>query len=249
MVVDELFRAGRLKEAIQVLGAEVRDHPTDTRRRTFLFELLCFAGEFDRAGKQVTVLSQANADAALGALLYRSALAAERKRASLFEKNEYPKEAARTVSGTLNGQRFETLEDADPRIGARLEVFVAGEYVWLPYEHIGSIHMGPPKLLRDMMWATAHVTTSSSFKGQDFGDVLLPVLCPFSFNNPSDEVKLGRSTEWHELDGVSVPVGQKMLVLDGDQEVPFLEIRDLAFTSAEGNELELSEDRQSSAAS
>ncbi|MDQ2950470.1 MAG: virulence protein SciE type [Acidobacteriota bacterium] len=231
MVVDQLFRAGRLREAIQALGAEVRDHPTDTRRRTFLFELLCFAGEFDRAGKQVSVLSQANADAAVGALLYRSALAAERQRGLLFEKNEYPKQPAKTVAGTLNGKPFETLEDADPRIGSRLEVFVAGEYVWLPFEHIGSVRIGPPKLLRDLMWATARVTTSPNFKGQDFGEVLLPVLCPFSWKSPSDEVKLGRSTDWQDLNGVAVPVGQKMLIVDGEEGISFLEIRELNFTA------------------
>ena len=233
MAVNELFRAGKLKEAIQALGAEVRDHPTDTQRRTFLFELLCFAGEFDRAAKQVTVLSQANADAAVGALLYRSALAAERKRAALFESKDYPAEPAKPAAGTLNGRPFESLEDADPRIGARLEVFIAGEYVWLPFEHIGAIRLAPPKLLRDLLWATANVTTGPSFKGQDFGEVLLPVLYPFSWKNASDEVKLGRLTEWQQLDETeAVPIGQKMLILDGEEEIPFLEIRDIVFTAS-----------------
>jgi predicted component of type VI protein secretion system len=47
----ELYCQGRLNDAIQALSAELRDHPTDTRRRTFLFELLCFAGEYERADK------------------------------------------------------------------------------------------------------------------------------------------------------------------------------------------------------
>jgi len=41
------------------LLAELRDNPTDARRRTFLFELLCFAGEYERADKQLEVLAQA----------------------------------------------------------------------------------------------------------------------------------------------------------------------------------------------
>jgi len=56
----------------------LRDNPTDTRRRIFLFELLCFAGEYDRAEKQLDVLAQSGPEAATGALLYRAALAAER---------------------------------------------------------------------------------------------------------------------------------------------------------------------------
>lgn len=65
----ELFQAGRLADAIQALGAELRENPTDPRRRTFLFELLCFAGEYERAEKHLDVLSQGGKEAELGALL------------------------------------------------------------------------------------------------------------------------------------------------------------------------------------
>ena len=45
----ELYAAGRLDAAIETLGAELRDNPTDAQRRVFLFELLAFAGQYDRA--------------------------------------------------------------------------------------------------------------------------------------------------------------------------------------------------------
>src|SRR5512133_2893059 len=89
----ELFQAGRLSEAIQALGVELRDVPTDPVRRTFLFELLCFAGQFDRAEKHLDILAQGGKNAELGALLYRAALHAERTRAELFRKKEYPRAA------------------------------------------------------------------------------------------------------------------------------------------------------------
>jgi type VI secretion system protein ImpE len=75
-----LYREGRLREAIKALGEELRSNPLDAKRRTFLFELLLFAGEYDRAEKQLDLLAGANADAAAGTLLYRSALHAERTR-------------------------------------------------------------------------------------------------------------------------------------------------------------------------
>ena len=53
MHVQELFRAGRLDEAIAELGAELRDRPTDTQRRSFLFELLAFAGDHERAARHL----------------------------------------------------------------------------------------------------------------------------------------------------------------------------------------------------
>lgn len=51
MQARTLYEAGQLEEAIAALGADLRGDPTDLRRRTFLFELLCFAGEYDRAEK------------------------------------------------------------------------------------------------------------------------------------------------------------------------------------------------------
>ena len=56
----QLFQAGQLNEAVRALGAEVRDNPTDAQRRTFLFELLCFSGEYDRAEKHLNVLADGN---------------------------------------------------------------------------------------------------------------------------------------------------------------------------------------------
>ena len=58
MNAKELFQAGKLTEAIQSLTVEVRSNPTDPRRRSFLFELLTLAGEFDRAFKHLDVLAQ-----------------------------------------------------------------------------------------------------------------------------------------------------------------------------------------------
>ena len=69
-----LFDAGKLNAAIEALGSELRDNPTDTQRRTFLFELLCFAGNHDRAEKQLDILASGGPDAGMGGLLYRSAL-------------------------------------------------------------------------------------------------------------------------------------------------------------------------------
>lgn len=233
MNARELYQAGKLHDAIQALSAELRDRPTDTQRRTFLFELLCFAGEFERAAKHLNVLSEGSTDAEVGALLYRSALAAEIQRQSLFERKEYPaKPSGKPASsrpGTLNGRKFQTIADADPRIDSRLEVFVAGEYVWLPFEFVGSIRIEPPRFLRDLMWATARVSTAPNFKGREFGEVLLPVLSPLSWKHPDDSIRLGRATDWQPVDGQDTPFGQKLLVLDGEEAIPFLEVRELDF--------------------
>jgi type VI secretion system protein ImpE len=233
MNARELFQAGRLNEAIQVLGTELRDRPTDIQRRTFLFELLCFAGELDRAEKHLAILADSGKDSQLGAMLYFSALHGERLRREQFAENPAITEQTVEFSGTMNGQQFTSIVDGDPRIGARLELFAAGAYLWIPFEHIVSIQMQAPARLRDMLWAPALVRTGPEFKDKELGEVLIPVLCPDSYRHPSDAVKLGRETHWQELEsGDQVPIGQKTFLVDGE-EFPLLEIRNLEFSTRE----------------
>jgi type VI secretion system protein ImpE len=213
----------------------LRDNPTDAVRRTFLFELLCFAGEYDRAEKHLSVLGDANADAATGSLLYRAALNAERSRNSLFEQGDYPGMPADSppIRGALNGQPFEDVEDADPRIGRRLEVYAAGQYMWLPLAHVASVEMRPPARLRDLLWIPALVKTGPAFQGQELGEVLVPALSPFSFRHSDDAVRLGRATVWDQTDPENpVPFGQKTLLVDGE-DIPLLEVRSLEIASSE----------------
>ncbi len=240
MNARQLFQEGKVSEAIQVLGPYLRDHPSDTANRTFLFELLCFAGEFERAEKQLGVLARGGKESELGAILYFSALHAEKTRAEMFEKEEFPPSpaagASNEVSGTLNGKPFASLSDAGPDLGTRLEIFAAGAYMWLPLRHISAIRMEPPKTLRDTLWTPAFITTGPSFSGQELGEVLIPAIYPLSWRHPDESVWLGRVTAWGEDDqGVQYPSGQKMLLVDGE-EFPFLELRTLEIESAGGVE-------------
>jgi type VI secretion system protein ImpE len=229
MNANEYLRAGKLKEAIQALNEQVRQNPLDTQLRTFLFELLCFAGEFDRSGKQLEFLGEGGRNAEFGVLLYRAALSAEKSRQQFFANKEYESrhEPANSLAGTLNGKPFQQISDADPRIGGRLEVFLGGAYAWVPFEHITSVTIQEPKRLRDLIWTPALIHTADSFKGRDLGEVFIPVLSPASWQHSDDAVRLGRVTVWEsQEDGSEVPFGQKLLLVDGD-ELPILELRNL----------------------
>jgi type VI secretion system protein ImpE len=229
----ELFEAGKVREAERELTGYLRDHPMDVAERTFLFELLCFSGDYDRAEKQLGVLAQGNADRELGAVLYYATLHAEKTRHQMFDKQEFPKDRSATPSaGALNGKPFQSLRDADPDIGPRLEVFAAGAYLWIPFEHIASLEMQAPRRLRDTLWSPASILTGPSFKGTDLGEVLIPAIYPFSWKHPNEEVWLGRITDWAaDEEGNEYPSGQKVLLLDGE-EVPFLEVRSLQFAQS-----------------
>lgn len=84
------LHANDLNGAIQAAINHVKQKPTDTSARTFLFELLIFAGEFDRAEKQLDALGQQDANALIGTLIYRQCLAAERERQKVFRAEALP---------------------------------------------------------------------------------------------------------------------------------------------------------------
>ena len=86
----ELYQAGQLHDAIQALTAEVKAKPSDAPTRIFLFELLSFAGDWDRALKQIDVLGQAGPNEALAVQVYRANIEAERSRDRLFGEGLHP---------------------------------------------------------------------------------------------------------------------------------------------------------------
>jgi type VI secretion system protein ImpE len=223
-----------LDAAIETLGVELRDNPTDAQRRVFLFELLALSGQYDRAEKQLDVLARAGAKAEMGTMLYRSAIEAERVREHMFATGDYPSAPAPgPVAGTRDGASFLEIEDGDPRLGARLEVIAGGRYLWIPFAHVASVRIEAPTRLRDVRWLPARIATNASVRDLELGEVLLPALTAGAFRHADPEIRLGRATDWEELpnDGGFAPVGQKVWKIDGEY-VPLLQIRDLTVTPA-----------------
>lgn len=236
MTPYDLLNAGKLNEAIGALNEELRGDPGNGKSRTFLFELLCFSGDYDRAQKQLDILSQAGKQSEMGGLLYKGLLEATRTRQGVYtaEKTAPPAsdQSTKTVSGTLNGSPFSNLVDADPRVGVALEVFTAGAYLKIPFPLISSVECGPPKRLRDMIWIPAVIHPTDAFQRRELGEAFVPALTAFAAAHPSDSVRLGRETVWEEDEqGVAHPVGQKLLLVDGE-EIPILEVRKLDFSQA-----------------
>src|SRR5262249_45015323 len=62
----------------------VKANPGDHGKRLFLFELLAFAGELDRAARQIDVVNYGQMELDVAVLNYRKALDAERLRRRLF---------------------------------------------------------------------------------------------------------------------------------------------------------------------
>src|SRR5947207_3286268 len=87
---QELYRAGQLQGAIQAATEAVRQAPTDTSTRGLLCELLCFAGEFDRADRQLDALSHQDSSLAVGVSLLRQLVRAEQARQQFYNEGRLP---------------------------------------------------------------------------------------------------------------------------------------------------------------
>ena len=114
MNAKQLFDAGKLTDAVKAASAYLRDHPADVQQRTFLFELLCFCGDYERAEKHLHLLAQGGNQAEIGAVLYFSALHAERTRQEMFRNQEFPKSSspAEGFKGTVNGKAFTSMRSS-----------------------------------------------------------------------------------------------------------------------------------------
>jgi len=84
------FSTGNLAAAIDAQLQDVRSAPLDSGKRTFLFELLAFAGQWDRAGQQLAVLAQETAEKGWGATVYQNLLVAEETRRKVFAGQARP---------------------------------------------------------------------------------------------------------------------------------------------------------------
>lgn len=88
--VKQLLDKGDLKGAIAAALDVVRAEPTNISARIFLFELSLFSGDWDRADKQMDVIGHQDAHAALGSLIFRQCLSAEKDRLEFYSNGLKP---------------------------------------------------------------------------------------------------------------------------------------------------------------
>jgi len=65
---------------------------------------------------------------------------------------------APAIAGTINGESFLWLADADVRFGPLLEIIINGRYYWLPFSRIRQLLIEDFEDLRDLVWCPCHLT-------------------------------------------------------------------------------------------
>ncbi len=108
MQAKEFYREGKLSEAIAAALEDVKAHPGEAGARGFLCQLLCFAGELERAERQLDALAQIDAKVSVGVSLVRHLLRAEQARRQFLSDGRLP----------------EFLEPPPPELKSRIEAAI-----------------------------------------------------------------------------------------------------------------------------
>ncbi|KZL12579.1 ImpE protein [Pseudovibrio axinellae] len=139
------------------------------------------------------------------------------------ELREQAFEEAEAISGAINGETFEWLADADPRLGPVLELMMSNAYYWVPFSAIKSIRIPEPRDLRDMCWTPVNLLWVNGGPANGF----IPTRYVETVLADDANLKLSRLTTWVD----EKPVGQRMFVSEAT-EVSLQEIRSVNFDSA-----------------
>ena len=137
-------------------------------------------------------------------------------------------EQAPATAGSVDGQAFTWIADADARLGPTLEAVINGRYYWLPWNRLAKVDIDPPEDLRDAVWMPAH------FEFTNGGDVvgLIPTRYPDTDLAAGDLLALSRRTDWRETaPGVFIGLGQRLITTD-TAEFGLMDLRSVVLEQA-----------------
>jgi type VI secretion system protein ImpE len=231
MKAGELYKAGRLGEAIEAQISEVKASPADQAKRLFLFELLFFAGELDRARRQIDAIKYDENDREMAVTSYRRLIDAEEARRRLFSDGLAPgffgdpSEHLRLRLEAVNRLREGNTEEAAETL-ARAEAAtpsIRGRLNDVDFETLRDADDLLGGVLEVMAmgryyWVGLDQVVAVAMNPPQFprdllfiparlelaeqgGEVFLPALYPDSHRHPDDQVKLGRMTDWESREG------------------------------------------------
>lgn len=251
-----LFKSGKLQEAIDAQIKEVKSKPADPGPRLLLFELFAFAGDLERARRQIEAVHYGEPERDAAAATYRALLGAEQARRQLFTDGKPPQFLADPPEHVrLRLEAVDRLRAQRPAEAAELlqtanaSFQVKGVLNGKPFDSLrdeDDLFAGVLEVMANGIyyWVPLEqvqaLTVAAPESPRDLlwasarlemdgaaGGVHLPVLYPGSHEHPDDQIRLGRLTDWKPSeDGPILGVGQHAYVA-GDEPISLLEWRQL----------------------
>jgi type VI secretion system protein ImpE len=137
-------------------------------------------------------------------------------------------DAAPASPGSLDGEPFEWIADADMRLGPVCEAVINGRYYWLPFSRLSRIDLEAPADLRDVVWMPAHFEFANG--GESVG--VIPTRYPGSESSADAQICLARKTVWtEERPDVFSGLGQRVLTTDAGEHA-LMDVRTIRFGAA-----------------
>jgi type VI secretion system protein ImpE len=131
-------------------------------------------------------------------------------------------------AGSLDGQAFAWIADADSRLGPVLEAIINGRYYWVPFARLKRVMIEPPADLRDYVWMPAHLDLENG--GETVA--LLPTRYPGSESSDDPQIVLGKKTTWEEIEpGAFRGFGQRLLATDAGEHA-LMDVREIVISTA-----------------
>ncbi len=138
-------------------------------------------------------------------------------------------EGAPPTAGSIDGQPFEWIADADMRLGPVCEAVINGRYYWVPFDRLSRIDLDAPADLRDVVWMPAHFQFANG--GEAVG--LIPTRYTDSESSDDAQVRLARKTIWREeAPEVFVGLGQRVLATDAGEHA-IMDLRTIVLGAAD----------------
>ncbi len=226
MSASELFKAGKLADAIDAQIQQVKANPADHAKRLFLFELLAFSGDLDRARRQIDALKFDQVELEAAVATYRGLLDSETARRKFFADGVEPKFLSPAGEHTtLRLKAVQELRNHQP--AAAMALLAKAEEARPRLK--GQLNGKPFAELRDCddlfgdvlevmakgeyYWLPLEQVESITLNPPKFprdvlwrparletressGEIFLPLLYPGTHASGEDDIKLGRATDW-----------------------------------------------------
>ncbi|GJM43391.1 MAG: ImpE family protein [Gemmatimonadota bacterium] len=246
MSAQDLWKEGRLDEAVESQIAEVKAHPADPERRYLLFALVCFLGDLEKASRQLDAIGVQDERLQNGTLIYHNLLASEAERrrvhagdgAPLIPEGDLPALAARVDAIQALGQgqgaaaaaKVAEAEATEPSADYQVDgkdvtgITDTDELLGPTLEiFAGSRYLLLPfDRIRSLDISEPRQLLDllwAPAELEDLDGTVANVHLPALYADShagKPHLQLGRSTEWAEVDGVVRGRGQKVLALGTD---------------------------------